>query len=115
MKDLIIELIRKEGNLSVTAIPNRIEGAKGDFDFNFPAKGIENSNILLVSGVSEPFVKALVELINDKILTFEMCSVFTVSFDGGDIYKLPIVNSDKMEYKTLHWLPLLIKQGVNFK
>lgn len=115
MEKLIIELLRKENDLSVTSIPNRIEGAKGDYDFYFPAKGIENSNILLVAGVSKEFITAMANLITAKVLTFEQCSVFVVSFDGGDIYDLPIVKSHKLEYKTPHWLPLLIKKGVNFK
>ena len=115
MKNKILKLISNTNDLSLTAFKNRIPEIIGDCDFHFPAKGIENTNILLISGVNKEFISVLNELITTEVLTFEPCSFFVVNSDGGEVYDVPIVQSQKMSYKTLHWLPLLMKKGKNFK
>jgi hypothetical protein len=111
MKNSIIDFIKINGDIALTALKNQIPGAKGDYEYHFPVKGIKESNILLVSGVSEEFIEAIGSLINDEILGFDICDPYVVMHDSGDIYNIPIVNSNKKSYKTLHWLPIIIKKG----
>lgn len=114
MKNIIIDLFTETHELPLTAFKSRIQEIKGDYDFFFPAKGIEDTNILLISGVNKEFISVFNALIGDNILTFEPCSFLVVNFDGGEIYDLPLAKAKKLDYKTPHWLPLLIKRGKNF-
>lgn len=115
MRDEIIRIIREYDNISISALKNRLENSKGSLDFQFPLKSIENSNMLLVSEVSEDFIETINNLIQDEVISFIPTDPMVVAFDGGDIYQLPVAKAKKpKEYKNLHWLPLLLKKGINF-
>lgn len=114
MKNEILAAVNRAGDIALTAFKHHVPEAAGEYDFIFPAKGIENSNILLIGRVSEEFINTMNELITNQVLTFEPCSFFVVTADGGEIYDIPLVKTNKLSYKTLHWLPILIKRGKNF-
>ncbi len=114
MKEQILKLIRQKTEFPLTAFRNQIPEITGGFDFIFPSKGVENSNILLMAKVSEEFILTMRDLISAQVLTFEPTDPLLVSFDGGEFYKLPLVKRRQPAYKSLHWLPLMIKRGKNF-
>jgi hypothetical protein len=114
MENQIIQVVSRMSDLALSSFKNHIEDAKGDFDFLFPIKGGKKSNILLISGVSKEFIEAINKLITNQIITFDLCSFFVVNSDGGEWYDLPLAEGHEKSYKSLHWLPLLIKKGVKF-
>ncbi len=114
MKEKIIELIARTHDLALTAFKSYLPEIKGDYDYYFPAKDIPETNILLIAGVSDTFINALGELINEDVLTFAPCSILVVNFDGGEMYQLPLVEKPQFYFETVHWLPIIIKKGKNF-
>jgi hypothetical protein len=116
MREKIIEIIANYNNFAISAFKNRLPEIHGDLNFVFPMKNIENSNVLLVSGVNGEFIKTVIDLINEDILSFMPTGPLVVAADGGEIYDLPFANIGKgfKGYKNLHWLPLLLKKGDKF-
>jgi hypothetical protein len=114
IKAKILRLIAENGDYALTAFKTAIPEIEGDEDYIFPAKGISNTNVLLIAGVSNEFHRTINELITTDILTFEPCSELVIIADGGEFYDLPIMTGNMKAYKTLHWLPLLIKKGKKF-
>lgn len=115
MKNEIINIIGELNDITISALKNRIENSQGELDFYFPLKSTENSNMLLVSSVSEEFIETIHNLIEEKIITFIPTDPLVVSNDGGEIYLLPLARASRPKaYKKLHWLPLLLKKGQNF-
>lgn len=114
MKNKIIELLKEINNISLTALKKRLEGSKGEFNFFFPLKNIDCSNILLASEVSEEFINSINELIKDGKIIFKPTDPLVVSHDGGEIYTLPIARRNRPKaYTKIHWLPLMIMKGPN--
>tara|TARA_R110000796_G_scaffold252584_1_gene388191 strand:- start:76390 stop:76740 length:351 start_codon:yes stop_codon:yes gene_type:complete len=114
MEKKIIQLIKAREFLAITAFKNSLPEIKGEYDFLFPSKGVENSNILLIKNVTEEFMNAFHSLVNNKTISFAPCNFWEVTHDGGEVYDLPIVKGKKSSYKKLHWLPLMIKKGEKF-
>lgn len=114
MKERILELIQQRNEFPLNAFRSQIPEITGEFSFMFPSKGIENSNILLMAKVSEEFILVMRDLISSQVLTFVQIDPLLVSFDGGEFYKLPLVKRSQPAYKSLHWLPLMIKRGGKF-
>lgn len=115
MKNKILKLVADNNNIALTSFKNHIPEIVGECDFHFPAKGIDETNVLLIAGVNKLFIDILNELITIEVLSLEPCSAWVVANDGGEVYNLPIVKSQKLDYKTLHWLPLLIRKGQKFQ
>ncbi|GAB5525421.1 MAG: hypothetical protein Roseis2KO_32930 [Roseivirga sp.] len=115
MEEKIIELIRNRTEFPLTAFKNVLPEISGEYDFHFPTEGVDKSNILLVSHVTEEFMSAINNLIDKKVLSIEPCDFHVVAFDSGEIYDLPLVKGKRLQYKRLHWLPLLIKKGPQFR
>jgi len=115
MKKAIIEIIGDLNDITITGLKGRLANAKGEFDFFYPMESVENSNMLLVSHVSEEFIQAIGELIEQEVLSFSPTNVFVAAHDGGEVYTLPIVKSKKPRvYEKPHWLPLLLVKGKKF-
>ena len=116
MRNRIIEIVNQFSDISITGFKNQMPEIHGDLDFIFPVKNVENSNILLVSGVNEQFIKTIIDLINEEISMFQPCDPLVVAYDSAEMYKLPLARPTKgfKGYKSTHWLPLLIKKGAKF-
>ena len=114
MKQKIIELVKNKTDLSLTAFKSHLPEIEGDLEYHFPAKGVEATNILLIANVNQEFIDGIHDLINAQILTFQPCDFYIVTYDGGEVYDLPLVKKNQLQYKELHWLPILIKKGPNF-
>lgn len=113
MKATIIDIIKRKGSIALTALKNYVE-ANGEYDFYFPAKNIEETNILLICNVNKEFVKAISEMIDQEVISIEGTSLLIVAADVGEIYPLPIARGKIMKYDAVHWLPLLLTKGQNF-
>lgn len=109
-----MRLIGQRVEFPLNAFRNKIPEITGEYDFIFPSKGVENSNILLMARVSEQFILTMRDLISAQVLTFEPADPLLVSLDGGEFYDIPLVKRRQPAYKSLHWLPLMIKRGRNF-
>ena len=116
MRNKIIQIIANEFDVPITGFKKRLPEIIGDFDLDFPIKGVKNSNMLLVSGITEEFGKAIFDLILEDILTFEPAHLLCFAYDNSEIYELPIAKPLKAlkGLKTKHWLPIVIKKGENF-
>lgn len=116
MKDKIIEIVNEFHDIAITALKKQIPEICGDFDLMLTTKDINDSNILIISGVNAEFIQAITELHQNEIIDYRPVDIYTIMFDQGEIYNLPIVKARKKfkQYKSLHWLPIIIAKGVNF-
>jgi hypothetical protein len=108
VQNSIIDIFNTKYEIPITSIPKELAGADGKYSMYFPVKDGLNKNIILVSGVSEIFIKVLTDLINDKVLSFKPCSMIDYAFYGAPIYNLPIATIKSLDGNKLKWLPLLI-------
>lgn len=113
-RNSIISIIREKESYALTAFKNSIPEIRGDLDFMFPMKDVKNSNILLIANVNEVFIEVMMDLINKQIIDFTPCDMLVIAADGGEVYDLPLVKTNRKRYANLRWLPLLIKKGINF-
>jgi len=117
LEEKILELLNKYNDFPITKIKQYLPEVIGEYDFIFPMKEVENSNILLVSMVTKDFIIAFHNLFESKKISFKSCHLLVFGIECAEMYtKLPIVDpsSNIKKYKRLSWLPLLIEK-VNFK
>ena len=82
--------------------------AQGEYALTLP----HSPNILLFSGVSELFCKALSDVIAEKRIHPHGSSTLTYLIDG-EILRLPLAKRKpaRGDYKTPHWLPVTFRNG----
>lgn len=89
---------------------NRLGGyveLTGTFNMTLPG-----NNIVLWSGMSEPFVDAMASLAGDGRIHFRETQWLIYCLDGGAL-QLPVVKRrpPRGGFKTAHWLPVCIGLG----
>jgi hypothetical protein len=115
IKAKIIEVLKRNGDMTLTgfmAMPDFLELAGGQKESFVNTKEGKDSNILLLAEINSDCIKAFNELKFDNIISFEPTSRVAAVADGN-FYDLPIATDHKF-YKEAHWLPTLVKKGVNF-
>lgn len=108
----IVKQLSKLRDYSLSGLKNIIPDSVGGYDFYFPLKDIDCSNILLASGVSEEFIGAVHNLIKSNTVTMVPVHPVLLWADGGDNYDLEIVDFNKFPKKgskSLVWAPLLLR------
>jgi hypothetical protein len=67
---------------------------------------LRDLNIVIWPKVSDDFIDAIIELLNDKSIEMIQASERTYMLDG-EVVDLPIAKSDR-KYKKPHWRPVTI-------
>jgi hypothetical protein len=115
IKAKIIEILNYNSDMTLTgfmANPDFVEIAGGQKGWYAETKQGADSNILLLDDINSECIKAFNELKSSKIISFEPTTEIIAAADGI-AYDLPIATDHKY-YKEEHWLPTLVKKGVNF-
>lgn len=92
-------------DVSFVDLSEHVEGFKGDC--NYMVNEEKCPNVILWVGVSIDAVRALCELLRNKVLDLIPCDFFTYLLDGVSL-RLPIAGVKRFRgYKELHWLPVV--------
>lgn len=104
LKTDLLNFIRTKRQVSFAQLQKRIPSFSG----NQPLALGEDSNIILWSGVSAEAVKALQELLEEKLIKIER-TTHLVYFIDGIVPRLPLVKRPpSCGYKSKHWLPVVL-------
>lgn len=115
IKAKIIEVLKRNNDMTLTGfmtLPDFVTIAGGDRSWYAETKDGADSNILLLSDINSDCIKAFNELKFAKIISFEPTTKL-IAVSDGNFYDLPIATEHKF-YQKEHWLPTLVKKGVNF-
>lgn len=104
LKKEIVEVLRSKGSYTLTSVlssPSVNPLAQGENPYY--AKGVRGgSGPLLCKNVNMDFIRAIEELQASRVIELHKTSRMAVQLDDGILYK------DK------DWLPIEVKQGINF-
>jgi len=116
IKEYILLYLKENEDVALCALPDHpeiIEISRGDMSWNFPIKGIENSNIIMVYAVTSEFITALYELEKSKKIEINETSELVARIDSNYIPPFQLAKK-LMEYKTPRWIPMIVKKGTKF-
>ncbi len=102
-----VEIVRREGDLLVTAWPGRMGLLFPSLEVNGNVTwGDEATNVVFLMGISERMAEAWRCVCRDERLDRALASIMCFYVDGAPIYGLPIGKRlPKGGYKEPHWVP----------
>jgi len=105
MADKILEAVKVYGaGTSFVDLENYIGGQMtGTLSFHLPGK----PNSVLWDGVSDTFIDGLVRAVRSKNIEFRP-SIFMLYAMDGKFLTLPVGTIRKQDYKTPHWIPVVL-------
>ena len=110
MKNKIINLLNElGGQVEITRIPHLIPEAKGEFSIYLPEIEGFNKNVLILSGVTQEFIRVFGELSKDGKTEIKPIHAMMFLASGSPIYKIPLFNKRRMKGKRECWLPVILK------
>tara|TARA_R110000823_G_scaffold266954_1_gene387016 strand:- start:221 stop:613 length:393 start_codon:yes stop_codon:yes gene_type:complete len=107
MKEDIIKVITRFGDISLNALKRKIKDSSGEFIWDLKNSDGSTKNVIVIADVNEKFIRSVTELINDDVINIKPCSPMIVYFDGGEVYNYEIAKPGKT-YKKTRWLPMVV-------
>jgi hypothetical protein len=123
MRDKIIEILKERYELPMTLFRELIPEAQGETDMIFTNFNYDiNANVLIAADVSDELINTLNDLLDNKIVEYVVTTEDVFIKAGAPCYPYPIVKERKLNdlikgfcYKRVHWMPVLVRVGANFK
>lgn len=106
IKELILDLLEKNDFINFIDIENELEKNNINYEGNEVIGPRNYKNIYYWINMSINYSDSIIDLKNEKIIKFTGCPIYTY-FASGKILKFPILTK-KEQYKTPHWLPVII-------
>lgn len=107
LKEALIMYVEGYRNVTFVEFEKEFEpfhSIKGDMSFGLPG----HINVILYTGVSEEFITAIEDLLNEKRISIEPCSELLYLLYGKIItYPMPIPPLEK-EYNERVWIPTVV-------
>lgn len=103
MKEKIFEYIKSHPGTSFAELSHSIEGFKGDRMLT----RAETPNVIYWSGLSSGACDAIGELIREGRVELDPADILTYMMDG-EVLQYPIYKRVGYNYKTPHWLPVVL-------
>ena len=108
IKELILDLLEKNDFINFADIENELEKNNINYEGNEVINPINYKNIYHWINMSIDFADSIIDLKNEKIITFTGCPV-SIYFLSGKILKIPVATK-KEQYKIPHWLPVVVSK-----
>lgn len=117
IKKEIIEIIGNNKDLALFALSEYIVGIDGqEALFLHPIKPTYNPNVMILCNTTHEFGEAFNELRSAEIIEMDPCDILTQMTDSSRIVKMKKATVYRVtKSKEECWMPVLIKQGINFK
>jgi len=106
-KEIMIRVMASVPDLTFAELHNHL-GDQGEYRISLP----KNENVVIWSDLTENACRAFDQLMAENVFSLDPTNVMNYLADGRSL-SLPLVQS-KADYKTPHWLPVMIKRGKNF-
>lgn len=117
IKNAIVSILSRKPELNLTGL-KRYKSftsiASGDIDWIINDKDGVYSNILFMSKLNSDCINSFYELAHEGVIEINQTDLGSYLFDSDEIYTFPIATK-RINYKTLHWMPTVIKRGKNFQ
>jgi hypothetical protein len=111
LKEIILNIVNQLGDVTFTELEQELENKeleyKGSIEFFVP----NNENVVFWKGISEPFAKALEELIFIEPKIFPKPVDPFLYYLNGKWLEYPVAKNIKYKYRTRHWYPVILKRG----
>jgi len=109
IKEIILDLLERNKFVNFVDIENELEKNNINFEGSEVINPINYKNIYHWINISIDFADSIIDLKNEKIITFTGCPS-SIYFLSGKLLKFPIATK-KEQYKIPHWLPVIISKN----